>query len=588
MTVEELVVSLGLNTDKFADGLKKAQSLASGFVSGIGMAFGQMFGGMIKEALNIVPRIFNVMKADVKALDELNKRTNASVEDIAAWGNAVELSGGSAKAFQGTLQHLYNDLSRIAITGRGRSKPFLEALGIDVASLKDKEIFDVIEQIHKSVQGMDSKTASYSLKNLGFDPDTIKFMLENDTKQLKELIKQQKEWGIYTKKDVEALDKLDKAVKKVRNVLKSMILPIFSTVIQLFARGAQYISKGITYLRENITLLRGILMLTIPALIKFGSAFLLTPIGMFITAITSLVLLLEDLWTYAKGGESYFKDFWKKFGKPDEVMAGFQKIGNTIARFFKFLGSLSEGEGLSKDMKLLMMLVGGISLLIIAIGTWVPVAIAAAVTAILYFWEEIEAFVKEVWKRFTELPDVIVGAFKLIGKIIVSIFTGILSFIGGIIGSIASVISSGIETVKEILSSVGEAISSAFQTAFDTVIGLWDSLVSNFQSGCNSIASFLSGAADSARNAWAGFIKWLEDKWNWLKELLPSFEKIAGSLPSLGGAPKLAMAGAGGGGNTTTITDNSTYTFNNHTKEASEASMQKSGVKSQADRGQYK
>ena len=141
MTVDELVVELALDTKgvdsgvKQLDGqLRRIQVSMSSFVSGIGLAFGNMFGMFIQEAIGFVPRMFNSMKEEVKTLDDLNKRTNASVEDIYAWGSAVQVSGGSAKAFQSTLLHLYSDLSRLSITGRGRSK----GKGFGAASYADR------------------------------------------------------------------------------------------------------------------------------------------------------------------------------------------------------------------------------------------------------------------------------------------------------------------------------------------------------------------------------------------------------------------------------------------------------------------
>ena len=567
--LDTFVMALELNTDKMDSGLQKAQESLSAFgsfVTGIGISFGQTFGNMLQEAIRTIPRMFNEMKEDVKALDELNKKTNASVEDIAAWGNAVELSGGSAKSFQGTLLHLYNDLSRIAITGKGRSKPFLEALGIDVASLKDKEIFDVIEEIQKSVQGMDTKKSSYALKNLGFDPDTIKF-LQADTKETKELIKQQKEWGIYTAKDTEALDKMDKAIKRVRNVLKGSIIPIFSKVLELFSKGANYIAKWITYLRKNTDVLRGAVLLLAAAfsgpLLKAITLFLSTPVGRFITGLSMIVLLLEDLGVYAKGGKSYFKDFWKQiFGGQNQAMERFRAAGRTIERFFKFISRLLGGKGTSKEAKFLMMIVGAITLLIAAIG-WIPVAIAAAIALLAAYWEDIEKFFADLGKRFDEYFG---GEFQKLWsdawedvKVIAS---NVLKWIGSKWQEFKDYVSGILDEVKAFFVGIWNDIVSAFESAKESVLGLWEDLKSMFLRGANAIGSALSNAANTAKTAWSDFIGWLEKKWKWITDHLPDFLKAAESMPKAEGAAKMASKGSGGGGNTTTVNDYSEKKMN--------------------------
>ena len=57
----------------------------------------------------------------------------------------------------------------------------------------------------------------------------------------------------------------------------------------------------------------------IPALVKMGLALLWNPLTGLIIALGVLILVLDDLITYARGGRSVFAEFWAKFGTPEEV-----------------------------------------------------------------------------------------------------------------------------------------------------------------------------------------------------------------------------------------------------------------------------
>ena len=57
----------------------------------------------------------------------------------------------------------------------------------------------------------------------------------------------------------------------------------------------------------------------LPALVKMGLALLWNPLTGLIIALGVLILVLDDLITYARGGRSVFAEFWAKFGTPEEV-----------------------------------------------------------------------------------------------------------------------------------------------------------------------------------------------------------------------------------------------------------------------------
>ena len=497
MTVDELIIELALDDTKIEKGLNNTLANFASFGSKVVSALSILAGGAAAACVSAFASSFGSMKEDVRVLDDISKKVNANVEDIAAWGDAIEMSGGSAKSFQNTLVSLSSDLSKLSITGKARSKPFLEALGLDAKDLSAKPIMDVLQDISNAVQGMDKQTSGFALKNIGFDPDTIKFLQGGNVEGL---IAKQKELGVYTAKDAEAIDKMDKTIKQISHTFKTLAIPLFSVIIETVGKVANYVAKGITLISKNTDVLKGaVLALTmlfsgplLSAVAKFFSVLMAHPFMMVIAAMAGVALLLEDLWVYANDGKSAFEGLWEKLGTPKEVMAGFEKLGKLLG---KIGDVLSDKE--NQIVAVFSILTGLVAVLVSAIGA-IPAAIAAGLALIIAYWEEISQF-------FADIAE----AFKIVGRMIASIF--------------------------EI---AGRAIGDA-----------------------------LSGAADVAQNAWRKFISWLEGGLKSLMDLL----KIGFTLPSFGGATAVGLAATGGNGGANYSSyqnDNRSITINNNSAAA--------------------
>ena len=119
--VDKLVIALNLDTKGIDKGISQAQSkLETGFKGIIGKVFAPLMAGMSFAG------IFDSIYSELKQMNSLSKTTKASIEDVTAWSRAVNISGGSVEEFSQTLMFLNQNLTRIAITGHGRIKPFFE------------------------------------------------------------------------------------------------------------------------------------------------------------------------------------------------------------------------------------------------------------------------------------------------------------------------------------------------------------------------------------------------------------------------------------------------------------------------------
>ena len=513
--VDKLVIALQLDPKGIDKGIAQAQSkLETGFKGIIGKVFAPLMAGMSFAG------IFDSIYSELKQMNSLSKTTKASIEDVTAWSRAVNISGGSVEEFSQTLMFLNQNLTRIAITGHGRIKPFFEKLGVDATELAKKPVLESLEAIGKAIDGMDKRESANMLRAMGFDGGTIK-LLQSGEKGIRELIARQRELGVYTDKDAKAFSAMNKSFKEITSSIKTLFIPAVMLILDIASKVTKYLTNATVFIRKNIMMVRGALLLLAAvfagplyrAMIKFTMSFVTNPFGMFVVGLTMLLLLLEDLWVYAKGGKSAFKDIWKNIGDPKTVMAGFQKAGEMVGQFFSFLGSIGSGKA-GKTEKFIAILVAGIGLLIAAIG-WIPVAITVAIGVILAYWEEIKATFNSV-----------VEWFRQTGK-----------------------------SISDFFNSIGDALSNAMSTA-----------------------------ANTAKSAWNGFITWLEEKWNWIKSLLPSLSSIASKLPGFGNSVSLA-AKSGGTTNNSAVTDNRKIVNNFNNKESVAEGEKKMGLVGYADTG---
>jgi len=513
--VDKLVIALGLDTSGVDKGVEQTKSkLLTGFSGIVGKIFTPLMAGFS------FAKIFDSINGELKQLNTLSKVTHTNIEDLTAWSRAVESSGGNMDGFTQTLNTLNDSLTRISVTGSGRMKPFFEKMGLDATELAKKPVLDSMEAISKAIEGMNKNESANILRTMGFDSGSIK-LLQSGEKGMKELIARQRELGVYTAKDAKAVAALNRGIKDITSAIKTLFIPIVMQIMNTASKVIKYLTNGVMFLRKNMDVLRGAVLLLaavfskqlLKAIIALGRALLANPFGLFIIGLSAILLLLEDLWVYAKGGKTAFGNIWKNFGSPEEVIRGFKRVGAAITNLMKFVGNLFSGQGLGKTTTFLLILVGGIATLVAAIG-WIPVAIATATGLLVVYWDKIEAMFKSV-----------VEWFKQTGK-----------------------------SISDFFDSIGSAISGAMTTA-----------------------------ADTAKSAWSSFITWLEEKWNWIKSLLPSLNGIASKLPGIGNS--ISLAAKDNGGNTSTVNNNQTITVNNHTPEASRAFAQSSGLVPQANGG---
>lgn len=130
-----------------------------------------------------------------------------------------------------------------------------------------------------------------------------------------------------TREDIELYKKCREGVVKFNIAMADLSAKIVREFHPAIKMGVGILNRFSGWVKENehnivrfFMVAAGVITAVfIPALVKMGLALLWNPLTGLIIALGVLILVLDDLITYARGGRSAFAEFWAKFGTPEEV-----------------------------------------------------------------------------------------------------------------------------------------------------------------------------------------------------------------------------------------------------------------------------
>ena len=130
-----------------------------------------------------------------------------------------------------------------------------------------------------------------------------------------------------TREDIDLYKKCREGVVKFNIAMADLSAKIVREFHPAIKMGVDILNRFSGWVKENEHNITRFFMVAagvitavfIPALVKMGLALLWNPLTGLIIALGVLILVLDDLITYARGGRSAFAEFWAKFGTPEEV-----------------------------------------------------------------------------------------------------------------------------------------------------------------------------------------------------------------------------------------------------------------------------
>lgn len=384
---------------------------------------------------------FNDFVNGADALGKLSERTGVAVSELDAWSKANEQAGGSAQALQDNLERFYRK------SGKGA-----------------EEFFKLGEQI----SGMSQKQAAEFLRLQGVALDAVP-ILRMGQKEANELLEKYRKTA-FTAEDARLASEFNDAWDDFKDVAKAVAAIAIRAVLPALTSLGKVLQQMMVFVRENARLFKilggillaafGVKLLTniksaIMAVKAFGLAFkgALLPITAIAAAVIAIGLALEDLFVFAKGGDSAIEKMMRKFGIGKETI---ETVRTAFAGLFDALES--------------------------------------------------------AWKAIAPVLTTVLGGLL---KAIAGILTGIAAIIAGIVAGVAVLLAKFAEffsNLKQWAAEAGSILKDAFQTAVDWIAslftGLWEKIISGFE----KVKSFLKNPIGSIGSAIKGLFSRGDDK----------------------------------------------------------------------------
>ena len=343
--IDTLTLALGIDAKGIDVGLQEAQrkidagakSLANSLLSPLKAALG---GIVATFSLAAMTRQY-LQQAD--SIGKMADAIGADMEEMQAWGEAAKRAGGSAEAFNGTVQGLTRSLQQAAQGAKGPAAQALQQLGVRATDTtgKARDAFEVLRDLAGKMEGMDKQKAMGLGQRLGIDRGTI-MLLQSGRAAVDDLITRQKELGVYTKEDAEIAAKCNDAIADLSQTLKAAAAIVMRAIVPAITWVTKHLTALVKDFREHktfyLTALGAIATVLsakiIPSILKtLGIAkFISAPFLALYTIIVGLALLFEDLWVYANGGKSALPGIWKQLGTGEEVLEKFNKAWEKVKK----------------------------------------------------------------------------------------------------------------------------------------------------------------------------------------------------------------------------------------------------------------
>ena len=290
--------------------IESVKGFLGGFIAPLAgaVAIGGMFGNFISQGTQ---------------LSALSSKLGRDVRDLDAWGAAVEQAGGSASAFQSTLDSFDKGMREAAVSGGGGNLEMLYLLGIRATDARGKlrSLTDILPDLAKRIEGMSNARSRTILEKMGLDDGTI-MLLQKGGKAVEDLMRDMRDFA-FTKRDTDAADAFSGAMSGLKRAGQSVANVLFRELIPIIVRLSDAAKEFFRVLVQHEPFILSFFAVLTAASSKFLLAWASNPVTLAILAIIAalgaLALVIDDLYAYTQGGGSRWKDFWAQFGTGEEI-----------------------------------------------------------------------------------------------------------------------------------------------------------------------------------------------------------------------------------------------------------------------------
>lgn len=422
----------------------------------------------------------------------------------------------------------FSELNNVAVTyGEMMWSAFNEAIdkAQDLASQKDA-LFDIAEK--ELLQAEEYKSV---LSRVVLAVDTIKTKLALGlTPAVTDLISAFSDWLIANKKLI--ADGINIIVKVVSNT------------IQVIKHFCEFLDLVIT----NTIGWKNAIIAFIAIWALFNSAFLMSPVGQVIGAITVLLLLIDDLMVYLKGGKSLLGSYWQP------LIDGAKALSEHINQSFQFIKALWSGDSeaikstskkvVSSVMQLLKAIINGIktvlSNLLKNIFVFFGASESRATKTVDRIRKIFSCIIDAITFPFRQSYEGICNIMDMLGLDVGDVINGICFGLGAIGASIIAPFKAGWEFVnslfdiweddtKTITDKIGDTFKAFFTLITSPFTESWQHVKEDFELWGEDVETFIEGVGETFADLFEPFISPFKNGINWIEN---SFSNLINKLKS--------------------------------------------------------
>lgn len=462
-------------TDEFGKSMLTAEGRAGLMEEKIKGAFTRIGAAILATvAASKALAAFNDHVQTVEQIRNTSDALGVAIEDVDAFGKAIERMGGDAQGARDSLTDMAESIGEaLQDMDSGRAKAF-KGLGI---SLKDaqgnaKNAVQGMIELAGAVEGMGREQAVFKIKELGItDNRTVELLLKG-RQEVERMLRVQKEQGVITKESAERVRVYSESLAKFRQSIGvaasgiiDWILPAITWFIDKLDSVVKWMSRHDTFVKGFFIGLTTILTaMFLPAVVSATAAVwaLIAPflaVAAPIAAVVALfALLYDDVMNFLDGNDSLIGQISEKY----------PIVGETV-------------KAMAEAVK--------------AAFEWVKEALVDA-------YDSVKAFASGA-----------VNAFATMGQSIAAIFQGVVgvvksawAYISGVFDSVSSVISKigkwlgfgGGDDIEVTASTVSKGVSDAEAKAAENMKAAQASLDTAAANPMNSVTSnAISNASNS-------------------------------------------------------------------------------------------
>ncbi len=287
------------------------------------------------------------------------------------------------------------------------------------------------------------------------------------------------------------------SIAKVLDSMKANINSAFTAITPVVTKATKVILKLVTGLQK----LSG----------KPWFQALAVGTGTFAVATNGMLKLTRSA-RATKGALEAFKAGWKAFKEGGRAAEGVKEAKTAL-------------EGFSKESKVATAIQWAFNAAVDANPLmWIPIAIAAVVAALVWFFGFTDTG-KKMWSGFLSWLG---QAWNAIVNTAKSVWNGLSSFFGNLWNNIVNVAKTAWNGIKDFFKPIVDAIKNIWDKLKEFFSQLWNGIVQGISSAWNGVASFFS-------QLWNGIVQAIQPYW---QQFLQSIQPIIDAFKNLWDALK--------------------------------------------------